>query len=360
MRVLYLIPQRAVADPNTASVADALAAAGHDVAIVPARGRTRIGGILGLVRRAPRIARRSRPDAILCRDLDTLWAGATAKAVTGAKLVYWAHDVYSHMVEADVPRFVYLQTVHHERKLLPYADAIIASNQGVVDWLGKEQAPKDGIGLDDPITIVMPCRVPQVYFPPPGQRRLGYFGTLHKNRFVREMVEAMPAIREGFGDPRPSLTIAGPRDRHGLYDWLKKNYDHPPEAFEDDVPPVIFLGTLPPEDVLLQTYESDVIVSMLDPADKCLRVGLANKVFDAMSVGRAAVGTRGTATGDLIAETGMGLTPPYGIDTYVAAVRHMLRDDTTVQMGLHAYYAGKTKYNWHDEAKKLVAVFEEL
>lgn len=344
MRVLYLVPQRAVEDPNTTQIVGTLVAAGHSVGIIGPLGRTRVGGILNLMYRAPRIAEKSKPDVILCRDLDTLAAGVRAKRRTGAKLVYWAHDVYQHMVQGDVPRPLVAYLDRHERGLLPPVDAAIVANEGV-----RAHLMERCLGLFP--ALVMLCRVPEVYFPPLMERRLGYFGTLHKNRFIREMVEAMPAIREGFDDPKPTLTIAGPRT-NDLYDWVESQADG--EA-------VTFLGHIDADEVLHKTYESDIIVTMLNPADRCLRAGLANKVFDAMAVGRAAIGTRGTATGDLIAETGMGVVCDYDPDVYVSVARMLLRmPEPGTMMGKNAYYAGKTKYNWNLEAAKLVKVFEEL
>lgn len=350
MRVLYLVPARGLADPNTAREASVLADAGHEVSIVGPRGRTVVSGILDLVYRAPRIARKAKADAILCRDLDTLWAAIRAKRRTGAKVVYWPHDVYQDMVATDVPSAVVRLLDRHEKRLILAVDAAVASNEGV-----RKHLMERCLGLFP--ALVMPCRVPEMYFSPHGMRQLCYLGTLHKNRFIREMVEAMPAIREGFDEPKPTLVIAGPRDRHGIYDWLQRDYGRPVGGFDDE--PVMFLGTITEDEVLHETWRSDVVVSMLNPADRCLRVGLANKVFDAMAVGRAAISTRGTATGDLIAETGMGLTPPYNVGMYVAAIRHMLENDI-VGMGKNAYYAGKTKYNWNIQAEKLVKVFEEL
>lgn len=345
MRILYLVPERALSDPNTMREATALEAAGHEVSVIGPQYRApgKVGRIFRLMVEAPRVAENLQAEVILCRDLDTLFAGARAKYRTGAKLVYWPHDVYSHMIEPDVPRFIYLQTVHHERRLFMFADAIIASNPGIVDWLVHEQAPKDGIGIDDPITIVMPCRDPAPTWQPPQEpRTLLYAGTLHKNRFTKEMIRAM----EFFDDAK--LIVAAPRTNN-LYEWVRDNAG----------PNVEFRGTVTPEDVGALTRLAGIVVTMLNPEDKCLRVGLANKVFDAMSVGRAAIGTKGTATGDLIVENQMGLAVDYDFDSYIEGVCRLLTYDLSVP-GYNAWNACVSRFNWKTEAAKLVGVFECL
>lgn len=218
-------------------------------------------------------------------------------------------------------------------------DRFLASNMGTIDWLWKQNPTIDPIFL----TLVMPCRDPQSWFvPPPDNRTLCYFGTLHKNRFIKEMVMAMTKLTA-------RLMIAGPKT-NDLYDWVKR---------QADGKRVIFLGHLDEPEVIEKIRHSDIVVSMLNPADRCLSVGLANKVFDSMSIGRAAIGTTGTATGNLIEEVGMGLTTRYNLDSYIDGI-HALFSQNLKQLGRRAYEAGKTKYNWQNQAEKLVNVFAEI
>ena len=141
------------------------------------------------------------------------------------------------------------------------------------------------------------------------------------------------------------LVVAGPRT-NDLYDWVLRNAG----------PRVSFIGRISEMEVTQWTRASDVVVTMLNPADRCLRVGLANKLFDAMSLGRAAIGTRGTATGDLIEETIMGITCEYDIEDYIYAVSALLDTDAAAG-GRNAYEACKSRYNWQIEKRKMLAVF---
>jgi len=275
MKVLYLVPTRGLADPNTARERLALERLGENEVrvLAPPSGGSggmlrRLGDVFALARAA---ARESPADIVVCRDLDTLRAGVRTKAAFGppTKLVYWPHDVYEWMVEADVPPLVPNVLTRHERRLLPFIDALVASNVGVLNWTLTQR----GSLPIPPVALVMPCRDPLHHDPPPESRTLCYLGTLHRNRFSVELLRAMRRI-----DGR--LILAAPRTNE-LYGWVGANLP----------PNVEFRGTLGEAGVIAATRESDLVVSMLNPADRNLRIGLANKVFDAMSVGRAAVGT---------------------------------------------------------------------
>lgn len=343
--MVQLLPFRASDEQNSTQERKALIDAGYDVRTIsaPMPGAR---GILWLDTTGARLAARLEPDIVMARDLDTLGAAFRVKKRIGAKIVYDVHEVYPWMIQDDVPSFVVSAAIWRERKLLPYADAIIASNLGIIDWLVKEQAPKDGIGLDDPITLVVNCRDPQPKFVPPETRALCYFGTFHHSRFIIEMVNAVKAHKYA------QLFIAGPPTNRKLYEWVRAN---------SDGVGVVFLGHLTPEEVLWQTTKAAIVVTMVNPSNPNNRIGLSNKLFDAMSVGRAAIGTLGTATGDLIATAKMGLTTVYDELAFARGIDTMLSDETDLErLGRNAYDMCVKEFNWTAQAKKLVDVFRGL
>jgi glycosyltransferase involved in cell wall biosynthesis len=189
------------------------------------------------------------------------------------------------------------------------------------------------------------CRDPQPEFvPPPGRRQFCYLGSLHKDRFIKEMVAAAQNI-----DGR--LVIAGPRTKHSFYDWLKTAGG----------PKVQFLGYVTPEKFEFVMRESDIVLSMVDPANKNNQIGLANKVFDAMTIGRPVIATTGTATGNLVTNLQMGITTMYDQDAFAEGVKTLLGSDDLERLGKNAYDACKNgPWNWQTQAKKFVAVFDGL
>ena len=47
-----------------------------------------------------------RFDVVHCHDLDTLKIGVKLKKKTGCKLIYDSHEIFGHMIEDDVPKFI--------------------------------------------------------------------------------------------------------------------------------------------------------------------------------------------------------------------------------------------------------------
>lgn len=343
MRIVYLIPHRALTEQSQWQELNALA---DEYEVIPIFApKAGAAGIVWLSTVGVRKAIRDRPDIIVARDLDSLGGAWKVKRATGAKLVYDMHDPYSMMVEGDVPATILRIADFRERGLLRRVDLALASDGARMDWLRWQ-------GYRGKSEIVMNCRNPLPYKPPPGTNMLYYAGTLHRSRFIREMVDAMSFL------PTARLTIAGLRTPNSEYDWLKGKYGVGPEgAFGDE--PVVFLGKLNSVQSLELLQQSDISIQMADPSMCINRLGPYSRLFDAMAVGRAAIGTKGTANGDLIVENQMGMAVDYDIESFVWGINTLLKYDLSVP-GFNAWNASRRKYNWATESKKLVGVFQSL
>ena len=304
------------------------------------------GRVLRFLRAAARYAVNLEPDVISCRDLDTLAAGIWVrrrwKELRRVKVVYDMHEVYSMMVKDAIPLFVARRLDAYERKLLPEVDLALPSDDGRRDWLVRQ-------GYRGPAPVILNCRNPaSSIFPFPGRPKiLSYTGTLHTNRFIREMVEAMDHIDA-------TLVIAGPDAEGGkwnkyLRDVASKN------------PRIQFLGHLTPAKSLEVLGRSHVSIQMADPENELNRMGPYNRLFDSMSVGRAVLATEGTANGNIVKGLRMGLTSIYDRAAYTAAVNLMLNEtDQVFEMGLNGLKACLEKFNWDSQAKRLTEAYERL
>ena len=335
MRVVHLLPHRAADELNTTLERMALMTAGYDMheVVAPKSGAR---GAAWFEFSGWRRAARIKPDIIIARDLDTLAAGVKVKHATGAKLVYFQHEAYSWMVENDVPPLVIRWLERRERRLISECDAFVASNPGILSRLGD---------TDKPSAVVMNCRDPQPTFvsPSPPSRQLYYLGSLHTDRFIKEMVNAMRRV-DG------TLVITGPRTTHSYYDWLATTKHTN----------VDFRGFVLAQESLDLVLKSDAIVAMLDPSNRNNCVALGNKVFDAMSFGRAVISTAGTANGNLVTSLGMGRAVAYNEGAFANGVAALLDDDLS-RLGKNAYDAcSKGVWNWKTQAKELVALIDSL
>ncbi len=345
VRIVVLLPHRAAQEQNAGQELAALRDAGYEVVPIPAP-RPGMLGVAWLTTAGARKASRLKPDIIVARDLDALGAAMKVKKQTGAKLVYDMHEAYSYMVEDDVPKRLLPLIEKYERRILPQVDLVLASDAGRADWISRQWV-KVGTGLDPAweMRVIYNCRDPvQPYVPPPCTGRLFYGGTLHPSRFIWEMVAAMVGTDW-------ELVIAGPNTPGSLYDWLKKNHWRN----------VSFQGYMTPQESLSLLQKCDVSVQMANPKSRINQLGPYNRLFDAMAVGRASIGTVGTENGNIISNCRIGLSSMYDMDAYITTVQTLLGNKKELQeMGLRAYKLCVEELNWKAQAKEMVEAFESL
>jgi len=290
-------------------------------------------------RRAYRIARRMDVDVIHCHDLDTLPIGVRLKKAMGRPLVYDCHEVFGYMIEADMPRIVVDYTFRLERRLAPQADRVIAVNEMVKEYVDRITGGN--------AVVVRNCheKVLDEYVQPPAQPfTILYLGTLHPSRFIMPAIEAMDEL------PEARLVIGGSKQ---LTDVVRRACAA--HANTD------FIGMVPAEEVFPRTIASHVVLSMFDPRQRINRVGLPNKIFEAMAAGRPVLVSAGLPMASLVEREGCGLAVPYSRAGFVNAVQRLQRDpDLTERLGRNGLAAAKREYNWAMESQKLVALYEDL
>ena len=291
-------------------------------------------------RRAARIARSIPFDVVHCHDLDTLPIGVRLKKETGRPLIYDAHEIFGYMIETDVPKLVVDYTFRLERRLAPQADRIITVTDGVKEYIDRVSG-KEAV-------LVRNCHdlVVDAYQPPPGPPfTVIYVGVLHTQRFI------LGAIQVIGGMPDVRLLIAG-AGRQLISKVTAMCAEHPNTRF---------LGMIPNEDVLPTTLKSHAVLIMSDPTLRISKIGLSNKMFDAMVTGRPVIVTEGVPMGDIVTKEECGIAVPYTNEGFRSAVER-LRDDPSLaeRMGRNGLAAAKREYNWGAEKAKLLAVYEGL
>jgi glycosyltransferase involved in cell wall biosynthesis len=366
MDVLMTVSNDVVHDPRVLKEAHALQEAGHRVSIIgwDRSGtaerreerdglmiyRVRTDGGMRLLpkdmfrlpfwwRRAQRIARSIPFDVVHCHDLDTLPIGVRLKKATGRPLIYDAHEVFAYMIETDVPKLVVDYTFRLERRLAPQADRIITVTDGVKEYIDRVSGKES--------VLVRNCHdlVVDSYRPPPGPPfTLIYVGVLHIQRFILEAIEVIG------GMPDVRLVVAG-----------AKQLTPTVRAMCAEHPNTVFLGMIPSERVLPMTLDSHAVLIMSDPKLRISKIGLSNKMFDAMVTGRPVIVTEGVPMGEIVTHEDCGIAVPYTKEGFRSAVER-LRDDPSLaeRLGRNGLAAAKREYNWGAEKKKLLAVYESL
>jgi len=122
-----------------------------------------------------------------------------------------------------------------------------------------------------------------------------------------------------------------------------------------------FLGPVPSDRILPLTLEAHAVLALFDPGLRINRVGLPNKIFEAMACGRPSLVTVGLPMADLVEREGCGLSLPYTVADFQAAIAR-LRDDPALarKLGEKGLAASRREYNWANEGRALIEVYEGL
>ncbi len=291
---------------------------------------------------------KNRWDIVHCNDLDTLLPGVLAARLLGRKVVYDAHEIYSAMIEEDVPRPVFRLVYMFERWMVKKPDRVICVNERFAEILS-------GWGALDPVPV-MGCNPVQEV---PHEKveelrsRLGlknkkvvlYIGVLEPTRKLVEFVEGFS--QRGWDDV--VFVIGGFGSLAGR---IKK-------AAEKSSGTVIFVGEVHPDEVPVYTHMADVLVAVYDPRYGNNRDSVPNKLFEAMSAGKPIVVAKGTWTGKTVEKIGCGMAVDYYGDEVFDAIRRLLDDPSLYkQLSERARKAFLEKYNWDVMAKRLLGVYE--
>jgi len=316
--------------------------AGHEVQFIGWYGKGRPGP-LGLVRwwrREMRRALHTDFDAIHAHDLDALPIGVALKKETHRPLVYDAHEIFPYMIEDDSP-FLARAAAHLERRLAPFADEVIAVNEPVKEYV-------DAVSGNSAIIVRNCSDWPLDDYTPPKSDNpftLLYIGTLHPSRFVLEAIEVVKDM-EGF-----RLLIGG--NKMLQEEVRKKCQSHPYHT--------VFLGEVPNDQVRAHTLRANAILCLFDPRSRINQVGTPTKLFEAMAAGRPSITTIDLPMSEIPERERCGISVTYSKDGLRLALDALQSQPHLCEgMGRNGLAAARREYNWPNEARKLVKLYEGI
>ena len=281
-------------------------------------------------------------DVVHCHDLDTLKIGVKLKKKTDCKLIYDSHEIFGHMIEDDVPKFIVSYVFSLEKKLMKYVDKIITVNEPLLNYFKKI--------TDKSITIVMNCKdiTSEKYIPPKNDTfTVIYIGTLSKRRLFPDLVHALGKI------PNIKFIIAGKKEKIGYY--------HLVEQTSKKYKNVDFLGQIPFNEVIPRTFDSNIIVSVANPNSTKSKIETPNKLLEAMACGKPIICNKGTNAAELTERLNCGLVVDFNLKAISNAIIK-LRDDPALceKLGKNGLKAAINEYNWNVQKEKLLDVYNNL
>lgn len=287
---------------------------------------------------ATELFKHQKYEVVHCHDLDTIPIGIKLKKKYNCKLIYDAHENFPEMIKGNVPKLIYNRCLSLEKQAMKYADHLITVSQPCYNHF------KTLYNSD--ITIVRNCKdiVYQYYQKPQNDAfTLIYIGVMLKERFIPQIIDIVEEL-DGV-----KLIIGGKQE--ALYEDIKKKAERSKNT--------TFIGTVPMERIIPLTHSADA--TFLFEGNKRQET-LFNKQFEAMTAGRPIIMREDTYAGQMTKELDIGYTvKQVDVDHIIDAIEH-LRDhpEECERMGRNALECALTEYNWSNEKKKLIEVYNGI
>lgn len=314
----------------------------------------RLREIFAFYLRSVAIAIRDRADVYHGHDLSALWPAYLAARLTGAKVVYDSHELFSERNTAYKEGFLIKTALRlQERFLIRHVDKVITVNRSIALEL------QNRYGLRVTPDVVMNC--PSLVVTErttllrerlnlgPAVPIVLYIGGITFNRGLEQTIQALKFM-DG-----PVVVMLGP-GKKGFINHLRDI------AVQHGVSDrVIFAPPVPHTEVARYASSADVSVAPIQNVCLSYYYCSPNKLFESIMAGLPVAASdfpemRSVIQADQIGE----VFDPAKPEDIAAAIRKILGDRKAYEeMRTNAYRASK-KYSWEQESARLLAIYGEL
>jgi glycosyltransferase involved in cell wall biosynthesis len=295
---------------------------------------------------------RLHPTVVHAHDVDALIPGYVAARLSGAKLVYDAHELWTER-QHNLIRYRWLRrlVIAFEGMLSRRADVVITVNPSLSAYLAEHH----GIPLP---TVLMHCQEYQPVEPtdilrqefdlPPEQRIVIYAGLMRPGRGLEMLIRAAPYL------DRAVVILMGPERIRQRLERLTREL-----RVEDRV---LFRDPVSPEDVRRHVASADVGVMPTQNVDLSYYYGAGNKLFHYLAAGIPAAVSDHPEKRRIVETYGVGAvfdeTDPRDI---ARTINSLLNDEETYRaMSQRAREVTRETLNWSVESRKLLSLYDQL
>lgn len=279
-------------------------------------------------------------DAIHAVDYDTGAIAMKVKNKYNKKIVYHIADFYADS-RLNIPTFLKKRLRKNEYKIINQSDATIICSDD----------RKEQIAGSQPKNLVVVHNTPprkQESFATENQGskeilKITYVGGLEKKRFIDQMIEVIK------NKPNYELTLAGsPGDAREAI------------AEIDNIDNIEFLGKVSYEKALELYRDTDIMVAMYDPNHPNHTYSAANKVYEAMLLGKPIIVANRTGMDKIVRAEDMGYTIDFTQEAFKELLNHLSENkDELFEKSKNAYEAYQ-RYSWEEMEKRIIKLYAKL
>lgn len=284
---------------------------------------------------------RAEYDILHACDFDTLLPALLMKALFRKKVVYDIFDFYADML-LKVPDWIRSLVRFVDLKLMGLADTVILADESRVEQVKGGRARRLAFVYNAPeLSETFPPLPPS---PPP--YRVGYVGLLSTTRGILEMIKVV-SKRQGW-----VMDMAGfGGDEEEILSAIRCA-----TKFR-------FHGRVPYMEGLAISASSHVLFATYDPRVPNHRFSSANKLFEAMALGRPIIVAKGTGMDRIVARYNLGYIVHYGALDQLELVLQDIEswnEEKWREFSAHARSVYREIFSWEKQVDRLLAVYREL
>jgi len=300
-----------------------------------------------------RIGQRVQPSLVHANDVSALPIGLAIARITGAKLLYDAHEYWADPAHRiTLPRWVFSLLVAVERLLARHADRLITVSESIARCMNANLG-------DKAVQVVRNTPLPWAIHPGefrlrqalgiPAKRPLVlYQGVMETSYGVKLLLEAFRAVPSS-----ASLVYLG--DGPALHELRALAVDFGLAGR------VYFHPKVPANELRCYTPDADIGVCATLPSCQNHQFALPNKLFEYIQGGLAVVVPDLQEMAGLIRQHGAGIVFTAGsADSLAAALTELISDAEALERLRVASRAAAHLLHWKHECKALARIYREL
>lgn len=292
---------------------------------------------------------KNKPDVIHANDMDTLMAGYIACKLSGAKLLYDAHELWSS-AGRDVGSIGQKLLLKIEKYISQRADAVVAVSKYRAERMAEILSiPLPTVVMNTPEYISTDGLLPREWEKQfEGRRIVLYQGRYAANRGIEEAVLAAKCLPEDV-----ALVFRG----YGAIEEELRKLVLDQQLSEM----VFFLPPVQAEEIVEYAIGADIGLSLYTPYNQNNLYAAPNKMFEYMMAGVPSVGSDLPYINDILVGLNVGKVFEPGDAQHLASVIVELLDDAAnlEKMRKKGLELSKT-YCWEAEGKKLLQDYEGM
>jgi glycosyltransferase involved in cell wall biosynthesis len=299
---------------------------------------------LDFYRRAIRVVRDERPALIHCNDYNTMWVGVAARTLTGAAVVYDAHELWPDRNLRPEPRWWLLAC---ESLFVRRAHRTITASPGYADVIARRyRVPRPPVVRNIP--ELPPAEAGAAG--PNGDGTDGavtYIGALTRNRGLEDSIRAIALV------PDARLRMVGPIHppyREELESLAER--EGVTDRFE-------LAGPVPPGEAVESIRGAAVGLALIQPACLSYELSLPNKLFEYVLAGVPVLAADLPVIGDFVREHEVGLVARGEDPGDVAAKLMQMLDPERNRALRAAAERAASELSWEREARLLESTYVE-